>query len=109
LKTVLLAERGNPSEPAFSPDGKWVAVATQEFPDTRSPIEPNAEDLPQPRIHLVEVASGEIRETIIAPQAVGVTVCFSPDGKTLASGGNGKVLLWDLTQPPGTLANTRTR
>jgi hypothetical protein len=26
---------------------------------------------------------------------------LSPDGQTLATASHGKVLLWDLTQPPG--------
>ncbi len=29
------------------------------------------------------------------------SVVFSPDGKTLATGGNGRVQLWDFGRPPG--------
>jgi dipeptidyl aminopeptidase/acylaminoacyl peptidase len=85
--------------PAFSPDGKWIAVATQVFPDDPRAAE-KPEELPQPRIHLIEAASGEVRETIVAPQGVPLSLCFSPDGKTLATAGNGRVLLWDLARPP---------
>jgi WD40 repeat protein len=46
------------------------------------------------------VATGEVRETIVSPPAFPETVCFSPDGQTLATSGNGCVLLWDLTDPP---------
>jgi len=39
---------------------------------------------------------GEIRETLIAPPGFPGSACFSPDGKTLATGGRGKVHLWDV-------------
>jgi WD40 repeat protein len=88
----------------FSPDGRWLAVISQESSVNQSPLRLNPEDLPQPRILLIESATGEVRETLIAPAGVAVSLCFSPDGKTLASGGDGRVLLWDMTKPPGTQA-----
>jgi WD40 repeat protein len=53
---------------------------------------------------VVDANSGEIRETIVAPHGIGGSLCFSPDGRLLASAGLGRVLLWDLAQPPGTAA-----
>lgn len=103
--TVILGE-DNPitRDPVFSPDGRWVAVATQAVPEElRRDIDMRAEDVPQPRIHLVDAATGEIRETIISPQGFTSSGCFSPDGKTLATAGTGRVLLWDLSTPPGEL------
>jgi hypothetical protein len=35
-------------------------------------------------------------ESQIGPQAFTASMCFSPDGKTLASGGRGQVDLWDV-------------
>jgi WD40 repeat protein len=100
LTTIMLGEKAIVREPVFSPDGKWIAVATQVIPEElQSNRELDAEDVPQPRIHLVDVALGAVRETLIAPQGFSASVCFSPDGSTLATGGNGKVLLWDLTKP----------
>jgi WD40 repeat protein len=87
-------------EPAFSPDGRWLAVVTQTFPDIPGGGEVSALDVAQPRIHLIDVASGTIREMLIAPQGFAMSVCFSPDGHTLATGGDSRVLLWDLTSPP---------
>jgi Tol biopolymer transport system component len=83
--------------PAFSPDGKWIAVIVQSYPKANSNHKPTPEDRPQPRIHLIDVLKGKIHETLISPPAFTESVCFSPDGKTLASGGYGKVVLWDLT------------
>src|SRR5262245_21975966 len=69
-KTLVLAENGSASAPVFSPDGKWLAVATRTLPDEfPASHDPGAEELPQPRIHLVDVATGERRESIVSPQA----------------------------------------
>jgi WD40 repeat protein len=104
-KTILLGEKAQGQRlimrlPAFSADSKWLAVITQAFPDTRSASEPDVHDVPQPRIHLIDVTRGTIQETLISPPSFAASACFSPDGRTLAIGGHGKVLLWDLTNPP---------
>jgi WD40 repeat protein len=98
--TTLLGEKAHPFAPAFSPDGRWIAVPAQVFPAPVLSFNVKAEDLTQPRIHLIDAASGQVRETIVSAQAMPVSLCFSPDRKTLATGGHGRVLLWDLTRPP---------
>jgi WD40 repeat protein len=100
-KTVIFAEKAMVHQPVFSPDGKWIAVASQVFPDDRLKRDASPEDLPQPLIHLIDVATGEIHETLISPQCFPTSACFSHDGKTLATAGYGRVLLWDLRIPPG--------
>ncbi|MBM4070801.1 MAG: WD40 repeat domain-containing protein [Planctomycetes bacterium] len=95
LETEQAGHRHVVRAPAISPDGKWVAVTTQMMPDERG-IELDALDVSQARIHLVDADAGVIRETLIAPQGFISRGSFSPDGKTLATGGLGRVLLWDL-------------
>jgi WD40 repeat protein len=106
--TVTLGEKAITRDPVFSPDGRWIAVVTQVFPEeVENDREPSPEDVPQPRIHFVEVGTGLVRETLVAPQGFATSLCFSPDGKTLATGGNGSVLLWDLERPPGAVETGR--
>jgi WD40 repeat protein len=85
----------------FSPVNRLLAITTQRL--SQQQLASNfgdAEDVPQPRIHLIDAAGGTVAETIVAPQGFATSLRFSPDGKTLASNGDGRVLLWDLTEPP---------
>jgi hypothetical protein len=76
-------------------------VITRLYPESaRGGDDLDARDLPQPRIHLIETATGAIRETMIAPLSFSNNACFSPDGRTLATDGLGRVLLWDMTKVP---------
>jgi WD40 repeat protein len=100
VKTVLLAENAMARAVAFGPDDRWIAATTQSIPLSVAVRQPNALDLPQPRIHLIHVGLGGVQETFVAPQGIAASLCFSPDGKTLASGGHGRVLLWDVTGLP---------
>jgi hypothetical protein len=46
---------------------------------------------------LIDVATGTLREILVAPPGFPRSACYSPDGRTLATGGLGRVLLWDLS------------
>ncbi len=87
---------------AFHPAGRWLAVSETKLPKQISPST-SATSLEQPRIHLVETATGNVLETMIAPQSFQMSIAISPDGNTLATAGEGAVLLWDMTTPPGQL------
>jgi WD40 repeat protein len=81
---------------ALNPDGNTVAVAWMPKSDTRPGDEPDPQDLPQPRISLIDLAGNAPPRILIAPHGYAGTVAFSPDGKTLAFGSSGAVHLFDL-------------
>lgn len=97
--TIVLGKKGFVRKPAFSPDGRRIAVISQEMTVLVPFPEPRAEESAQARVHLIDAATGEVRETLVLPQGFPTSACFSPDGKTLATTGQGEVLLWDMTQP----------
>jgi WD40 repeat protein len=101
LGTAPAESRLGVSQPAYSPDGRWLATIISQNPNQRPPADIDVRDLPQPRILLIDVAAGEVRETLVMPPCYGGTPCFSLDGRTLATSGYGRVLLWDLSRPPG--------
>lgn len=94
---IALGEKGLIRKPAFSPDGRQIAAIYQQI--LRPFPEPRAEESPQARAHLIDAATGGERERMVLPQGFPSSACFSPDGKTLATTGQGEVLLWDMTQP----------
>ena len=83
----------------FHPSGKWLVVPFQMMAE-RLGRDAQPDDLPQPRIALVDARSGQILETLVSPQVFVSSIAFSPDGNTLATSGWGEVLLWDFSAPP---------
>jgi peroxiredoxin len=99
---VLFDEpRRSPRSCVIDPSGKWMVVPVLEFPQSTVAQDIPLDDLPQPRLQIREVATGSLLEELIAPPGYMISLAFSPDGKTLATSGNGGVLLWDFTDPPG--------
>jgi WD40 repeat protein len=82
----------------FRPDGRFVSAITIVAPNAAKRRDLTEDDPPQPRIHLIDVAAGTVVETLIAPRGGGFCAQFSPDGKKLATGGVGKVYLWDVSR-----------
>lgn len=79
---------------AFSPDGKFVAISTQEIDNGKCPV------------IMWNIPGRKAELTLTGHQDVITSLIFSPDGKLLASADErGAINLWDVAtgQPLGTL------
>ena len=85
-------------QPLFHPAGKWVAVTTAPIVPIAQLRTAAAEDFPQPYLALIDLASGEILESLVLPQG-STGSAFSPDGGMLATAGKGEVLFWEFHSP----------
>src|SRR5262249_8973925 len=69
---------------ALAPDGKRAVVAGMpKFDVPRSARELDPEDLPQPRMYLIDLAEAKAKpELIVLPNGSAAGLAFHPDGKT---------------------------
>lgn len=85
---------------ALRPDGKMLAVgwAPKAEEDVAEVLEPDPQDLPQPRVSLIDLAGSAPPRVLIAPHGHVGPLAFSPDGRTLAFGSTGAVHLFNVTK-----------
>ena len=85
---------------AYSPDGRLLASA--ENPSLAGPGEASDNVPRQPGlIRIRDARTGEVKKVLRGARGRVLSLAFSPDGKTLASGGGhwrdfGEVMLWDV-------------
>src|SRR5262249_34893617 len=107
MKRSLGTEKAFVHDIAFSPDGKTVAVVVFKLPEkmysryVQTAGEPPP-DVGRPEVRMVDAETWALKRTVPIEGAV-QSLAFSPDGKTLAFGGNSDrvvggsyVKLWDV-------------
>lgn len=94
-KTTLTGHKWVVSSVSFSPDGKTLASGDGHgLPGVL--ISPPREVSGPPTIRLWDVATGKHKATLTGHTSSINSLCFSPDGHTLASGHWQEILLWDV-------------
>jgi WD40 repeat protein len=98
--TVSLGDAQPSRQLAISPDAKTLAVGWMPKPDAElaNVLEPDPQDLPQPRVSLIDLAGKAQPRVLVAPHGYAGPLAFSPDGKLLAFGSSGAVHLFDLSK-----------
>ncbi|MEU3600926.1 helix-turn-helix domain-containing protein [Streptomyces sp. NPDC006798] len=85
---------------AFSPDGRTLAMN-----GFRAPYLFRVALSGQDYVHLWDVATGQARRSFITTDPALTALAFSPDGRTLATGGShGTIRLWAVSFPTATQA-----
>jgi WD40 repeat protein len=93
VKTLTLPQQATLYASAFSRDGRLLAVSDNGFDGGGT--------------YVWRVATGRVIATLAHPAQGSGSLRFSPDGDTLAIGGDGKVYLWDAARAvsSGTLSD----
>lgn len=80
-----------------SPDSKTVAVAWLPRWDRQAlGNDPDPQDLPQPRVTLIDLGGNAPPRVLIAPHGYIASLAYSPDGTLLACGAAGATHLFDV-------------